>query len=104
EIAQDRTSLLAIMKGLDVPVRRYKVYAGWTAEKVARLKNNGRPAPDVPPQRQADGRGAEGGPHPSAPRRRPGSEAARPGEGGRLLQGGGEAVAADAARAGGRRR
>ncbi|TDC21815.1 hypothetical protein E1265_17115 [Streptomyces sp. 8K308] len=42
EIAQDRTSLLAIMKGLDVPVRRYKVYAGWTAEKVARLKNNGR--------------------------------------------------------------
>lgn len=42
EIAQDRTSLLGIMKDLGILVRRYKVCAGWTAEKMARLKSNGR--------------------------------------------------------------
>ncbi|MEU6019682.1 hypothetical protein ABZ826_38770 [Streptomyces sp. NPDC047515] len=42
EIAQDRTSLLGIMRDLGIPVRRYKVCAGWTAEKMARLKSNGR--------------------------------------------------------------
>lgn len=42
EIVQDRTSLLGIMQDLEVPVRRHKVCAGWTAEKVARLKANGR--------------------------------------------------------------
>ncbi|MFF7969828.1 hypothetical protein [Streptomyces sp. NPDC007905] len=42
EIAQDRTALLGIMRKLGVPVRRYKVCAAWTAEKVARLKGNGR--------------------------------------------------------------
>ncbi|MFF9512496.1 hypothetical protein ACF1BU_38180 [Streptomyces sp. NPDC014724] len=42
EIAQDRTSLLGIMKELGIPVRRYKVCAGWTAEKMGRLKSNGR--------------------------------------------------------------
>ncbi|MFJ3231007.1 hypothetical protein [Streptomyces sp. NPDC086787] len=42
EIVQDRTSLLGIMHDLDVPVRRHKVCAGWTVEKVARLKANGR--------------------------------------------------------------
>lgn len=42
EIDQDRTSLLGIMRDLGIPVRRYKVWAGWTAEKMARLKSNGR--------------------------------------------------------------
>ncbi|GAA2230604.1 hypothetical protein [Streptomyces nogalater] len=42
EIAQDRTALLDIMRDLGVPVRRYKVCAGWTAEKLGRLKPNGR--------------------------------------------------------------
>ena len=40
-IAEDRTSLLHIMRRLDVPVRRYKVYAGRAAEQVGRLKSNG---------------------------------------------------------------
>ncbi|MDQ1013738.1 hypothetical protein [Streptomyces afghaniensis] len=41
EIAEDRASLLHIMRRLDVPVRRYKVYAGRAAEQVGRLKSNG---------------------------------------------------------------
>ncbi|GAA4557433.1 hypothetical protein [Streptomyces collinus] len=41
EIADDRTSLLHIMRRLDVPVRRYKIYAGRAAEQVGRLKSNG---------------------------------------------------------------
>ncbi|MER6032209.1 hypothetical protein [Streptomyces sp. NPDC001851] len=48
EIAQDRTALLDIMRDLGVPVRRYKVYAGWAGEKLGRLKPNGhlvRPSP-----------------------------------------------------------
>jgi hypothetical protein len=42
EIAEDRAALLDMMSALGVPVRRYKMYAGWVAEKVARLKPNGR--------------------------------------------------------------
>jgi hypothetical protein len=42
EIAEDRRTLLAIMRTLRVPVRRYKVLGGWAAEKAARLKPNGR--------------------------------------------------------------
>jgi hypothetical protein len=42
EIAEDRRTLLAIMRTLRVPARRYKVLGGWVAEKVARLKPNGR--------------------------------------------------------------
>jgi hypothetical protein len=42
EIAEDRESLLQIMAALAVPVRRYKVVGGWLAEKVGRLKLNGR--------------------------------------------------------------
>ncbi|MGW2572570.1 hypothetical protein [Streptomyces sp. NPDC001537] len=42
EIAQDRTALLGIMRDLGVPIHRYKVSAGWAAEKLARLKANGR--------------------------------------------------------------
>ncbi len=42
EIVEDRVALLEIMAALGVPARRYKVYAAWTAEKVGRLKLNGR--------------------------------------------------------------
>ncbi|MGW0211191.1 hypothetical protein ACWDZ8_37400 [Streptomyces sp. NPDC003233] len=42
DIAQDRTALVGIMRDLGVPVHRYKVSAGWVAEKLARLKGNGR--------------------------------------------------------------
>lgn len=41
QIEQDRTALLAMMGGLDIPVRSYKVWLGWTAEKAGRLKLNG---------------------------------------------------------------
>ncbi|MFI2645434.1 hypothetical protein [Streptomyces sp. NPDC018610] len=41
EIAEDRMALLQIMRGLDVPVRRYKVYAGRLGERAGRLKSNG---------------------------------------------------------------
>jgi hypothetical protein len=42
EIEQDRTALLELMAALRVPVRRYKTAAAWVAEKVSRLKPNGR--------------------------------------------------------------
>ncbi|WP_030345936.1 hypothetical protein [Streptomyces sp. NRRL S-1022] len=42
EIAQDRTTLISIMGDLGVPVRRYKVCAGWVGERAGRLKPNGR--------------------------------------------------------------
>ncbi|GGL93578.1 hypothetical protein GCM10010129_41800 [Streptomyces fumigatiscleroticus] len=42
EIAEDRASLVRIMRRLDVPVRRYKVVAGRLAEQFGRLKLNGR--------------------------------------------------------------
>ncbi len=41
EIAQDRETLKALMARLGVGVSTYKVYAGWLAEKVGRLKLNG---------------------------------------------------------------
>jgi hypothetical protein len=41
EVDQDRASLLDIMARLDVPVRQYKVAAGWVGEKVGRFKPNG---------------------------------------------------------------
>lgn len=41
EIAQDRQTLLELMDALDVPARRYKVYGGWAAERLGRLKPNG---------------------------------------------------------------
>ena len=41
DIAADRAALLEIMAALGVPVRAYKVCAGWIGEK-ARLKLNGR--------------------------------------------------------------
>jgi len=42
EIAEDRDELLDIMAALDVPVSQYKTWASWTAERVGRLKLNGR--------------------------------------------------------------
>ena len=42
EVAQDRAALLEVMAALGVPVRGYKVWAGWIGEKAARLKLNGR--------------------------------------------------------------
>lgn len=42
EIAADRDALVAMMQRLDQPIRRYKVYLGWAAEKAGRLKTNGR--------------------------------------------------------------
>lgn len=42
EVEQDRTALLEIMAQLSVPVRQYKVLAGWAGEKAGRLKPNGR--------------------------------------------------------------
>jgi hypothetical protein len=41
EVAQDRVALLNIMATLGIPVRTYKVYAGWIGEKAGRLKFNG---------------------------------------------------------------
>jgi hypothetical protein len=42
EIEQDRDSLLRVMSSLDVRVSRVKVIGGWGAEKLGRLKLNGR--------------------------------------------------------------
>jgi hypothetical protein len=41
EVAQDRAALLEVMAALGIPVRVYKVWAGWIGEKAARLKLNG---------------------------------------------------------------
>lgn len=42
EIDADRRSLLEIINALNVRVDPLKVWAGWSAEKIARLKLNGR--------------------------------------------------------------
>jgi hypothetical protein len=42
DVAADRAALLDMMAALNVPVRAYKVYAGWIGEKAGRLKLNGR--------------------------------------------------------------
>jgi hypothetical protein len=42
EVEEDRAALVSIMTALGVPVRRYKTVVAWMAEKVARLKPNGR--------------------------------------------------------------
>jgi hypothetical protein len=42
EVAEDRAALLEIMKILGFRVQRYKARAGWIAERVGRLKSNGR--------------------------------------------------------------
>jgi hypothetical protein len=42
EVQEDREALLAMMGALEVGVDRAKVVAGWAAEKVGRVKLNGR--------------------------------------------------------------
>jgi hypothetical protein len=42
EIDKDRNELLAIMEALEIQVDHVKLAVGWTAEKLARLKPNGR--------------------------------------------------------------
>ena len=42
EITADRAALLRIMTALGIPVRGYKVFAAWAAERAGRLKLNGR--------------------------------------------------------------
>jgi hypothetical protein len=42
DIAADRGALLAILRSLGLPARRYKSMAVWAAEKGGRLKLNGR--------------------------------------------------------------
>jgi hypothetical protein len=42
EIADDREALVRIMETLEVGRDRVKVASGWTAEKIGRLKPNGR--------------------------------------------------------------
>jgi hypothetical protein len=41
EITQDRVALVKIMGTLGIPVRGYKVFAGWAGEKAGRVKLNG---------------------------------------------------------------
>jgi hypothetical protein len=41
EITQDRLALITIMGTLGIPVRGYKVFAGWVGEKAGRVKLNG---------------------------------------------------------------
>ncbi len=41
EVEEDRSSLVRLMKTLDVPVQKHRIAAGWAAEKVGRLKPNG---------------------------------------------------------------
>ena len=41
EITQDRLALIKIMGTLGIPVRGYKVLAGWVGEKAERVKPNG---------------------------------------------------------------
>jgi hypothetical protein len=41
EITQDRLALLTIMGALEIPVRGYKMFAGWVGEKAGRVKLNG---------------------------------------------------------------
>ena len=41
EITQDRAALITIMGALGIPVRGYKVFAGWAGEKAGRVKFNG---------------------------------------------------------------
>ncbi|HEV2778462.1 MAG TPA: hypothetical protein VGX25_03595 [Actinophytocola sp.] len=42
EIDEDQAALRDMMAALGVPVRRYKTVAAWAAEKLSRLKPNGR--------------------------------------------------------------
>ncbi len=41
EIAEDRETLIALMRQLDVKVQTHRVVAGWVGERLGRLKLNG---------------------------------------------------------------
>ena len=42
EISEDRQALLGLLADLGVPARRHKVFAAWLAERIGRMKPNGR--------------------------------------------------------------
>ena len=42
ELTEDRAALQDVMVAMDVPVRASKTWAAWTAERMGRLKLNGR--------------------------------------------------------------
>jgi hypothetical protein len=42
DVEEDREALVDIMKALDVPLRHYKTWGAWVAERAGRLKLNGR--------------------------------------------------------------
>lgn len=42
ELTEDRAALQDVMAAMDVPVRASKTWAAWTAERMGRLKLNGR--------------------------------------------------------------
>ncbi|MDQ3275541.1 MAG: hypothetical protein M3Q39_11090 [Actinomycetota bacterium] len=42
EISEDRDALLGFMAALGVPARAHRIALGWAAERVGRLKTNGR--------------------------------------------------------------
>jgi hypothetical protein len=42
ELREEKSSLLAVMRALGIPVRQYKQLGVWLAEKVTRVKLNGR--------------------------------------------------------------
>jgi hypothetical protein len=42
DIEEDRDALVELMKVLDVPIRHYKTWGAWIAERAGRLKLNGR--------------------------------------------------------------
>jgi hypothetical protein len=42
EVEEDRAALVEVMATLEIPVRQYKVAAGWLGEKLGRLKPNGQ--------------------------------------------------------------
>jgi hypothetical protein len=42
DIGEDHDALVDLMKVLDVPIRQYKTWGAWIAERAGRLKLNGR--------------------------------------------------------------
>src|SRR3954468_13961860 len=51
ELREDRRALLSLMRDLGVAPSRAKIAAGWTAEKLGRLKLNGQLRGSSPPSR-----------------------------------------------------
>ena len=61
EIAQDREELVAIMSALGRQIDHVKLAVGWTAEKLARIKPNGRVFGYSPLSRLLELEGLQGG-------------------------------------------